>query len=258
LAALRITLITTAAPFRPDKGDQSARAPYNSAAKFFQVYSERCEGEHDMRVSHVGVDRANLVDDSNLWFPLSALSRAVSRGRVGSLTARFHGVPTNRSQRHTLTTDLPDLLDRCREDGAQAAILVPNCPVCHQTMSLAARHLETQGIPTVVMGCARDIVEYVGVPRLMFSDFPLGAACGLPFDLPSQDATLELALKVLESAPGPRTTVQNPLRWNGPKNWRQAYMNAEALTPAEIAARRQAHEESRAIASALQQERAAS
>ena len=58
------------------------------------------------------------------------------------------------------------------------------------------------------MGCARDIVEYAGVPRLLFSDFPLGNAAGRPHDPASQAFTLELALRVLESAPAARTTVQ--------------------------------------------------
>jgi hypothetical protein len=54
--------------------------------------------------------------------------------------------------------------------------------VCHQTASLAARHLEASGIPTVLFGCARDIVECCGVPRFVFSDFPLGNPTGRPLD----------------------------------------------------------------------------
>ena len=86
--------------------------------------------------------------------------------------------------------------------------------MCHQTVSLVARHLEANGIPTVIMGCAKDIVEYCGVPRLLFSDFPLGNSAGRPFDAESQALTLELALRVLETAPAARTTVQSPLRWS--------------------------------------------
>ena len=73
--------------------------------------------------------------------------------------------------------------------------------MCHQTVSLAARHLEENGVTTVVMGCAKDIVEFVGVPRFLFSDFPLGNAAGRPKDPQSQAFTLELALRVLEAAP---------------------------------------------------------
>ncbi len=105
-------------------------------------------------------------------------------------------------------------------------------------MSLAARTLEAAGIPTIVMGCAKDIVEYAGVPRFLFSDFPLGNAAGKPKDKASQAATLELALRVLESAPGPRTTVQNPQRWNADGLWKLDFSNIHQLSKEEIAKRR--------------------
>ena len=63
--------------------------------------------------------------------------------------------------------------------------------MCHQTVGLAARHLEAHGIPTVIMGCAKDIVEHCGVPRFLWSDFPLGNSAGRPFDVPSQAETLD-------------------------------------------------------------------
>jgi D-proline reductase (dithiol) PrdB len=110
--------------------------------------------------------------------------------------------------------------------------------VCHQTVSLAARKLEESGIATVVMGCAKDIVEYVGVPRFLFSDFPLGNPAGRPGDMASQDFTLDIALKLLEAAPAPRTTVQSPLRWSESAAWKRDYSNAARLSPEEIARRR--------------------
>ncbi|HTW50983.1 MAG TPA: hypothetical protein VME45_03705 [Stellaceae bacterium] len=110
--------------------------------------------------------------------------------------------------------------------------------MCHQTVSLAARYLEENGIPTVVMGCAKDIVEYAGVPRFLFSDFPLGNPAGRPHDPESQRLTLELALRVLETAPGPRTTVQNPLIWSASPDWKLDYSNVAMLSRDEIARRR--------------------
>jgi hypothetical protein len=120
--------------------------------------------------------------------------------------------------------------------------------VCHQTVSLVARHLEANGIPTVIMGCAKDIVEHCGVPRFLFSDFPLGNSAGRPFDLESQVATLELALRVLESAPAARTTVQSPLRWRDDASWKLDFSNLDKLTPEEIAERRKAFDEVKDIA----------
>ncbi len=159
-------------------------------------------------------------------------------GRIGSVAPRFNGAPTNRSHRATLDVDCPEIVARCKADEADAAILVANCPVCHQTVSLAARMLEENGVSTVVMGCAKDIVEYVGVPRLLFSDFPLGNAAGRPKDPESQAFTLDLALRVLETAPAPRTTVQSPLTWSANPDWKLDYCNVERLTPEEIARRR--------------------
>ena len=105
-------------------------------------------------------------------------------------------------------------------------------------MSLVSRHLEDNGIPTVIMGAAKDIVEHCGVPRFLFSDFPLGNSAGRPHDAESQAQTLELALRVLETAPGPRTTVQSPQRWSDDASWKLDYNNLAKLTPEELAERR--------------------
>ena len=105
-------------------------------------------------------------------------------------------------------------------------------------MSLVARYLERNGIPTIVMGAAKDIVEHAGVPRFLFSDFPLGNSCGKPHEPDTQRFTLDLALRVLESAVGPRTTVQSPLRWNDDGDWKLDYNNLERMPPEEIAKRR--------------------
>jgi hypothetical protein len=105
-------------------------------------------------------------------------------------------------------------------------------------VSLVARYLERNGIPTVVMGAAKDIVEHAGVPRFLFSDFPLGNSCGKPHEPDTQRFTLDLALKVLESAVGARTTVQSPLRWNEDGDWKLDYNNLERMPAEEIAKRR--------------------
>jgi D-proline reductase (dithiol) PrdB len=115
-------------------------------------------------------------------------------------------------------------------------------------VSLAARHLEANGIPTIIMGCARDIVEYVGVPRFLFSDFPLGNPAGRPNDPESYSFTLELALRVLEAAPASRTTVQSPLRWSDSPDWKLDYSNIERLSAEEIARRRAEFDRQKEIA----------
>ena len=248
LADCVLTLVTTAAPYQPDKGPQGPGAPYNAAAKFFTPYTGTTAHDHDLRIAHVAIDRKHTaMTDSNAWFPLPLLRRWTQQGRF-RLAPRFHGMPTNRSQRHTMKVDIPTVLDRCKEDGVDAALLVPNCPVCHQTLSLTARALETAGIPTVILGCAKDIVEHAGVARFLFSDFPLGNAAGKPHDPSSQEATLALALHLLETATEPRTTLQSPQHWSASPEWKLDYCNPERVAPEELAALRREFDAAKLLA----------
>ena len=249
LARSRITLITTAAPFDATKGDQGPGAKYNGGAKFYSVYDGDTSEPHDVRISHVAYDRVHTsAEDSGTWFPLPQLHRLAAEKRIGEVAPRFFGAPTNRSHRVTIETDASEILARCKADRVDAAVLVPNCPVCHQTVSLVARHLEANGIPTVVMGCAKDIVEHAAVPRFLFSDFPLGNSAGKPHDGASQAFTLELALRVLETAPSAQTTVQSPLRWSADAAWKRDYNNVAALSAEELARRRREFDAQKEIA----------
>jgi D-proline reductase (dithiol) PrdB len=91
------------------------------------VYSASVDSKPDLRISHVGYDRLHTVpEDINAYFPLTRLQEMAAAGRIGGLAPRFHGAPTNRSHRVTMETDLPELLRRCREDGADAVVLVPS------------------------------------------------------------------------------------------------------------------------------------
>ena len=252
LAQSRITIITTASPFDPAKGDQGPGAKYNGGAKFYSVYDGDTAKTHDLRISHVAYDRVHsLAEDSGTWFPLPQLLRLAAEKRIGEVAPRFFGAPTNRSHRVTIETDAPEILARCRADRVDAAVLVPNCPVCHQTVSLVARHLEANGIPTVVMGCAKDIVEHAAVARFLFSDFPLGNSAGKPHDAASQAFTLELALRVLETAPAAQTTVQSPLRWSADPSWKRDYNNVAALGEEELARRRREFDAQKEVARTL-------
>ena len=93
-------------------------------------------------------------------------------------------------------------------------------------MSLIARQLESDGIATVIIGSARDIVEECRVPRFVFTDLPLGNPCGPPDDRQAQDLTLSMALDLIEGATAPQTTVQAPISWPD-DDWRSSYMRVD-------------------------------
>ncbi len=212
LSQSRITLITTASPsdFDGVKRVWSGNVSPPPAS---------------LHTDNVAWDKESThTKDRESFLPIEAASKLAAEGVFAGLTARFHGVPTEYSQRKTRDDDAPEILKRVREDGADAAVLSPLCPVCHQTISLVARHLEANGIPTVIIGSALDVVEHCGVPRFYFNDFPLGNPCGHPWQPAMQRDIVRQALRLLETAPGPRTTVKSPFTWHqdGPV-WRPRY-----------------------------------
>jgi hypothetical protein len=101
-------------------------------------------------------------------------------------------------------------------------------------VSLVARHLEANGISTVIVGSARDVVEHCGVPRFLFTDFPLGNPCGRPFDAGMQRRIVGHALDLLESATCPRTTVQAPFIWDEDCSWKAVYARVDPTRAEEL------------------------
>lgn len=258
LAEATVAIVTTAAPYQPGKGDQGPGAAYNADAKFYRVYTGSTAAMPDLRIAHVAIDRAHTsAEDIGTWFPLRALRLAEAKGRIGRVAPRFYGLPTNRSQRTTIEQDCAELTRLALEDGIDAALLVPNCPVCHQSVTLAARALEAAGVATVIIGCALDIVEQAGAPRFLFSDFPLGNSAGRPHDPESQVMTLNLALDCLEEAEQAMTTRRSPLTWPGPADWREDYSNPDRLSADEIARRRAAFDASKQAARKLREDNSA-
>ena len=79
----------------------------------------------------------------------------------------------------------------------------------------------------MVIGTARDIVEFCGVPRLLFVDFPLGNPCGEPFKADQQRELVGLALDLLETATEPRTTVVAPYAWPLGDAWKALIFSDE-------------------------------
>ena len=127
LAESRVGLVTTAAPYKDGAGDQGRGAPYNAAAKFYEVYADSSDSDAFRGISHVGIDRKHsTAEDVNSFFPLRALRAAAASSRVGGLSRRFCGTPTNRSQATTIEQDCRDVCAIFREDEVDLAILVAN------------------------------------------------------------------------------------------------------------------------------------
>lgn len=95
-------------------------------------------------------------------------------------------------------------------------------------MCLIARHLEQNGIPTVCLASALDIVESGRPPRAVFLDYPLGHTAGRPFDRADQRSVVGAALSALETITSPGEIVRLGNRWSGSDAWRSSASDTAA------------------------------
>jgi D-proline reductase (dithiol) PrdB len=113
LSQARIGLITTASP------------PAFGGVK--QVWSGAVSPPPPtLFTANVAWDKESThTEDRASYLPIEAAAELAAEGLFAGLAPRFHGVPTEYSQRKTLEEDAPQVLARLRDDGADAAILCP-------------------------------------------------------------------------------------------------------------------------------------
>ena len=121
LVKSRVTIVTTASVFV----GQEARDGVLRGDK--EVWSGKTnETPERLYTDDLSWDKeATHTSDVDSFLPLTQLRAAAREGRIGSVAPRFHGVPTDYSQRRTTGRDAPEVLARCREDGVDVALLVP-------------------------------------------------------------------------------------------------------------------------------------
>lgn len=121
LAESRVGIVTTSFPYFDDHGDVWAggkvKMPYALTVSDLpdRMFTEDLSWDKD----------ATHTDDLGSFLPIAQLQAAVAAGRIGSVSPRIYGVPTDYSQRRTRYFDAPALLDLAREDDVDVMILVP-------------------------------------------------------------------------------------------------------------------------------------
>lgn len=95
-------------------------------------------------------------------------------------------------------------------------------------MCLLGRYLEENGIPTLIVGGARDILRAGRPPRAVFSNYPLGHTTGKPNDREDQLRILRAALGAFEEMSEPESLLELPSQWSAEPDWEDAAANAAA------------------------------
>ncbi len=134
LSQSRVTIVTTAAPYDPAKGDQGPGAAYNGGAKFYKVYDGDTSKQHDLRISHIGYDRKHTIGDRQRHLVSAAAASegrgrgADRRGRAALLRRADQSQPPRHHRRRCAGDPgpLPRRQGRCRRAGAELPGLPPD------------------------------------------------------------------------------------------------------------------------------------
>ena len=175
----------------------------------FREIPSRIEPE-DLRFGARGYDAAAVNADANSLLPLWRLYEFESNGIIGRLNSvfwSFSGFIPDAARFVEETT--PRIVERVRAYEVQAALLIPASRLCHQSVSLLARDLESAGIATMTLSVDQDVIESVRPPRAALYAGELGSVAGLPSWPEHQRRVLDESLRLIEpmDQPGIRKLV---------------------------------------------------
>lgn len=113
LSDCRLALITTASP-----------SPYDGKRRLWSGTIDPAPAT--LYTANLAWDKESThTDDRESFLPIEVASKLARDGLFAGLTPRFHGVPTDYSRRSTTEEVAPKVLQRLRDDDADAAILCP-------------------------------------------------------------------------------------------------------------------------------------
>ena len=156
-------------------------------------------GPEDLKFVARGYDPGAVQADLNTQLPLQRLGEFEANGVIGQLNPvfwSFSGFIPNAAS--VVDEMLPLLQERIRRYEVQAALLIPASRLCHQSVSLVARALELNGLPTMTLAVAQDVVESVRPPRAACYRGELGSVAGKANWAEHQRRVLDEALRLIE------------------------------------------------------------
>ena len=120
LSGSRVALVTTAMPMDGRESREAIDRPQKTA------YAAPVDpAPHALFTQDLAWDKeATHTRDVDSFLPLHRLLEFAQDGRIGSVSPRFYGVPTEYSQRNTVDNDAPAILRWCQEDHVDAVLLV--------------------------------------------------------------------------------------------------------------------------------------
>ncbi len=157
-------------------------------------------GATDLIYAARGYDPTAVREDMNSQIPVARLVEYAGNGVIGNLNNVWWSlngyIPNARLVSDRLA---PQIADRVSRYEVQAALLIPASRLCHQTMGIIARALETANVPTIMLSVDGTMTDRVRPPRTAFYDGKFGSVAGFPNFKEHQLRILDESLRWIET-----------------------------------------------------------
>jgi D-proline reductase (dithiol) PrdB len=110
-----VTVVTTAMP----------DATYTKAKRRFAVGDLRNPPASLFTGELAWDDKATHTNDRESYLPIRELNRLLDDGSIGALAPHYYCLPTTYSRRVTIEVDAPIIVNACRENAVDVALLIP-------------------------------------------------------------------------------------------------------------------------------------
>jgi hypothetical protein len=147
------------------------------------------------------------MEDRNSQIPIDRLREYQENAVIGQLNNVWWSVSPFIPNAVSVADELaPALVERLQRYEVRAALFIPASPLCHQTLSLIARAVELNGIPTMTISVDPDLSDRVKAPRSAYFDGEFGSVAGKPNWREYQLRVLDESIRWIESfdQPGSR------------------------------------------------------
>ena len=161
----------------------------------------------DLRYASKGYDPTAIQQDRNSQIPIDRLLEYQANAVLGRLNESWFSLSPYIPNAAMVAGEIaPKLADRLKRYEVQAALLIPASRLCHQTLGVLARGLESYGIPTILISVDRAVTDRVRPPRTAYYDGEFGSVAGQPNWHQHQLRILDETLRWMETydQPGSR------------------------------------------------------
>lgn len=172
--------------------------------------------------SVVSVDDLTLAEpgghagqDINVVFPLQRLQELAREGYIGAVAPFAYSFMPQTAPLPLLANYAPSVAYRLKRMGASVALIVAAGEAGHQTAALVARAVELAGVPTIVLGTDRGLLEASGTPRAVVVKHPATAPLGNPGNAGKHQHLLREVFDAAWVFEAPGLTAELPFAWNG-------------------------------------------